>query len=218
MLELKHKIGIWIIEWIIKNAQVSDLVAFFAVIVTFLGFIVTIVVVILNLLSNKKNLYVNTISTERIKWLNSLREKFADYNNTSFSIKHRQDENRILRDNGLETKGYDLNEESRELIHKKNLIILYLNPSEIISKALSNVMVSDYYNIVNPKTTSASEETLLIQDKIMDIQQIILKSEWKRLKLEQEKGRELDEKEVKANVKKIACAISTVIYHEYFCE
>lgn len=174
-------------------------------ILTLLGFVVTIILGIANLYASQKTRYINNINSERIKWINSLREHFSNFNKNFYIFANVQKE---------AGQGRELSVEESyiypEVIYYSDLIELYLNPRELVSKKIINLQ-----RII--KKTLVEENFDFDMIKIMNgdihyYQQVILKAEWKRLKLEVRYGREIDEKETREIYIETACFINNDRY------
>lgn len=182
---------------------------------------------------NKKNInilverrYIDTISQQRIEWLNKLRDSFVEINQViqrSIYIG--------VNDPEL-NKFYELNFELKKYGYQLELLI---NPLELSHKELLSFkrnifrkideyhmkIISTYSKEVKNVGNIAQANKLLgrVQDdsreiekllyELIKVQQIILKSEWSRIKTEIELGKELDKREVEkiyletsANIKK----------------
>ncbi|MCY7691125.1 hypothetical protein MH111_11780 [Bacillus altitudinis] len=117
-----------------------------------------------------RNAVVNTLTKERIEWLNKLRKAFSDFNELVYTIGRCQDtdERKIL---------------ITRLMTKENYIRLLLNPSEKTGEIL-------FQRLDDIKKMLASY-TLRIKsfEDIEFLQQVILKAEWKRISIEAKKGK-----------------------------
>ncbi|MCY7823855.1 hypothetical protein NSS75_13970 [Bacillus sp. FSL K6-1012] len=146
-----------------------------------------------------KSRYIEIISKERAQWIEKLRNIFHDFNESVHLYSLELD--RI--------KGF-INikpEEELELKRLKNNIqhnwaktFLYINPSEKVTQKLDDLINNELYKILFIEKALYSrfdpKQVNEIHPEIIFIQNVILKSEWKRLKLEVEGGRELNEEEV----------------------
>ncbi|SIR49359.1 hypothetical protein SAMN05878482_10418 [Peribacillus simplex] len=81
--------------------------------------------------ASQKTRYINNINSERIKWINSLREHFSNFNKNFYIFANVQ--------KGMEQGRVPSIEESYiypEVIYYADLIELYLNPRELVSKKI----------------------------------------------------------------------------------
>lgn len=164
-------------------------------IITLIGFVVTIIIGLLNLRAAKSNRFISTINAERLKWINNVREVFSQFNKNCY----------IYADAVLEAR-YDNGEEIKEEVVKKaehtfqeilyylDLIKLYTNPTEVLSAKL-HLAIDYMVNEILEKDFDTDEYKEMKED-IHYYQQVILKAEWKRMKREAKLGRELDEEEM----------------------
>ncbi|WP_042352273.1 hypothetical protein [Bacillus massiliigorillae] len=136
-----------------------------------------------NIISLDKRRLIDTISIQRIEWINKLRNAFVEFN----KLTHTQSMIIFaIQMKSLDKSSYDFREPYQNVIASKNNIELLINPTEFFSKMLTyyldctiNEILSDDFKM--PKY-SEYKKTLSY------IQQVILKSEWKRIKIETEKG------------------------------
>lgn len=130
----------------------------------------------------------NTISTQRILWVNKLRDHFVDFNKLAYEYSF----NLNTKKRGVKTD-FDFIEKHYELIALCNRIKLLLNPNEEFSKGLTEKL-TEIIELLNGDY-SAKKYKMLIEDLNL-IQQVILKAEWKRIKIEIKKGKLLSDKKV----------------------
>jgi hypothetical protein len=146
----------------------------------------------------EKRRFIDTVSTERIKWINEVRDKFAQYNKIVFIMGK---ETAVIKLTRQEGKGYkeslDLNKSYDELIYYENLIDLFLNPIEKETKVIKKHMKMLRDNITEYKRNFDPDEFENAFENLLYAQQVILKAEWKRLKEEAKKGEELSDEDAK---------------------
>lgn len=154
----------------------------------------------------QKQLLVQTISEERIKWINALHDEFVDfYKNLSIyeKILSESEEGSI---DAEKTKKYEL------LVASIYKITLMLNPSE----HYMNYLIERINLLLQVKSTLGDDHDLNPYLKTLreanDLQQIILKSEWRRVKEESAKGKELSNKKVNDLYNEIARSINVEVY------
>ncbi|PAF34223.1 hypothetical protein CHH69_16975 [Terribacillus saccharophilus] len=138
--------------------------------------------------------YIDAISIQRIDWINKLRDHFIAFNSAVQEI------------NTLNIDTYHDN--YLKALHEMNYIALLLNTTEVESKTLLGLM----HNMTRELDERLDNVHSLKEYKqkidgfalrITESQQIILKSEWKRVKEETRIGRELKEVEFSEIVRRI---------------
>ena len=140
-------------------------------IITFAGVLLNaIALLIINFFqsrNSKKSRKTTTIISERVRWGETLRIKFVSFNNSV----------RILN-----SSSGDIN----KVLSDYDEISMLINITEKYSKELYNEMNNLINRLrVNNMRKEAKERYL---DNITRIQRIILKSEWRRIKIETDKG------------------------------
>lgn len=142
----------------------------------------------LNIGELEKRRFIDTISGQRIEWINKLRGTFVEFNKLSHTYSMFVFSNQSNSD-------FNFGGIYQEIIAAKNHIDLLLNPEELFSKYLMkylNLLIDSLHSHdFNMETYKKNEEM------ISYIQQVILKSEWKRIKVETEKGRQITDMEMK---------------------
>lgn len=172
-----------------------------------LGVVATLIVGIWNLVIGTKNRYINNINAERIKWVNSIREAFANFNKRIFVYANFLDR---VNDGEEEDENKSI---FPEIMYYNNLIELYLNPIEILTKkliVLQNELIDDL-------STGSIDMKKCKKDLsiIRYYQQVILKAEWKRMKKEASKGREINDYTLSEIFIKTAIDVDKSKYEEY---
>ncbi|AOU01227.1 hypothetical protein CU084_17675 [Bacillus velezensis] len=183
-----------------KNAQTTLIITLISAGITLMGIIITALITHRNA---KRNALVETISKQRIEWVNDLRAKFVDFN--TLADQYYLAVKMLTNETDNEPK-FDFTEKYHSLGRTKNNIELLLNPSEVFAGLLTNNLdevvklffkddfkIEDYEELIN---------------SVEFYQQLILKSEWKRVKTEIVQGRELTTKEVRKIYEKIARKLS----------
>lgn len=149
-----------------------------------------------NLNSQKQRRYIDTISNQRIEWLNNIREIFVEYTKCAAEIVMFQS---IYLVHNLSAK----DEKSKEFFQKivkvnelKQKISLLLNPREFFSIKL-NIFMEELVDLLLEANSNENQRKFkIINENIHYIQQVILKAEWKRILYEIEMGRKLEKEEV----------------------
>ncbi|MGE7843093.1 hypothetical protein ACQKNX_20185 [Lysinibacillus sp. NPDC093712] len=153
----------------------------------------------LNFTSLKQRRYIDTISEERIKWLNKIRDSFVEYTMlmselTLLVTLYNLDEVTIE-----DEKGKAHFDKLLQLESVKQKIYLLLNPKEDYSKKLS-VLFNQVSNLLTEYISQSVDDDYKelnnLSANIHFIQQVILKAEWKRIIIEIEKGKKLKPEKV----------------------
>lgn len=172
------------------------------VIITFIGTLFTIYYTRKNTTHTK---YIDTVTSERIKWMGKLREYISEYiaivrlikgfqiefNNMSFQERSQK-----------EDEIYDEKTElTREIVALECKIRLLLNPEGERDQKIFNLihpLTEKYKEVYNPDLTDVDrrnkikDEYTLIMEKnykeLISEVQLYLKEEWERVKLETQKG------------------------------
>lgn len=178
--------------------------------ITLFGVIATLVVsstnLILTHLNKKKGDYISSINNERRQWLNSIRKAFSEFNKLGYSLAMKKRRvNDILDD-----------EKWEDIIFQGNHIELFLNPNEKVVKLFLEHRDSMLHLLMSRGNFDFNSYSMLAE-KVAYLQQIILKSEWKIIKMEIQKGKELNDVDKEETVLKIAKSISLNIYEELQC-
>ncbi|KOR78372.1 hypothetical protein AM232_07795 [Bacillus sp. FJAT-21352] len=142
-----------------------------------------------NIKSLEKRRFIDTISAQRIEWINNIRKEFVEFNKLSHTM------SMVLL--SIKTQGKNLNynfgNNYQDISAIKNHIELLLNPNELLSRKIIIYLDKIIDNL-------ASEFNMDIYKKdrkyLYFIQQVILKSEWKRIKVETERGEQITEEEM----------------------
>lgn len=168
-----------------SNTQLTMIVSIIGAALAFIGVCVTAWITYRNV---TRSTVIDALTKQRIEWLNTVRQNFVDFNNQAhelfFAI-------------NLNKKGDYIYEKYHLLEKSKTNISLLLNPKERWVRSLNDkskefldiILVGDIEQIKEVEFKS-------LRESIHFNQQIILKSEWKRIKEEIKKGRELKPNEV----------------------
>ncbi|MBN9653270.1 hypothetical protein J0K78_03250 [Halobacillus sp. GSS1] len=165
----------------------------------------------LNYFSTKKGVYINTVSAERIKWINKLREHFSDYSNMVYIYA-----NAVEDYNNKEIAPEEFNEKNLndDIVYKTTMIELYLNPTEKMNLVLMDLHTIMLQTLREEFCELSYEFYYDLHEDLEYLQQVILKSEWKRLKLESKKGKEIPNKKMKKIFKEVGEEINKNKYIE----
>ncbi|WHX43802.1 hypothetical protein QNH35_13840 [Bacillus pumilus] len=147
-----------------------------------------------NLKALDKSRFIEIVSKNRAKWIEDVRSLMSQYNETIYL---KSSEMLMIKD-GV---ALDLERVKRldsfhvKLAHEARKLILYLNPSEVVSRNFlsknleaMNIILMDPQDI---KDNYNHKKMVTINSDLIYLQGVILKAEWRRLKLEVEWGREL---------------------------
>jgi len=143
-----------------------------------IGIIATAILSILNLVSNiknnKKTIFINTVTSERVKWLDKLRANISNYTGLADTFTRMKKDDYEL--------GIKILDEMSKL---QNLIKLQLSPNE------DNVDGKIQYALesIFDKSVKYDRETLKTEiDNLIVLSQKLLKIEWEKVKNESESG------------------------------
>ncbi|MEH7738919.1 hypothetical protein QPL77_12875 [Bacillus pumilus] len=147
-----------------------------------------------NLKALDKSRFIEIVSKNRAKWIEDVRSLMSDFNETMYL---RSSEMLMIKN------GVDLDQERVKrldsfhvkLVHETRKLILYLNPSEVVSRTFlrKNKEAMDII-LITPQEINNNykhKKMVKLNSDLIYLQSVILKAEWRRLKLEVEWGREL---------------------------
>ncbi|HDX9667876.1 TPA: hypothetical protein ROY24_000854 [Bacillus cereus] len=167
-----------------------------------------------NLKSAEQNRYIDAISQERVKWINIMRDKFSEYVKISNFLMN--DMNKLKHGKG-DVNDSLMRERYHELTYISNNIYFLLNPTEPVSKEIRKLQGTINSQLRRGKISEFDSDQMreLAQD-LAYLFQVVLKSEWKRVKEENKKGEEIDDEEMEQIYKKVAQKINNTKYNKYF--
>jgi hypothetical protein len=149
-------------------------------IIAIAGIGVTLAVCILNLVyslrSNKRTTFVNTVTTSRLKWIDSLRDKVSEF----IAVTERlliTSSPHVQNDAGALTLQRDM------LLHQ---IVLHLNPHDSEDQRIKTLV--DHVR----EPTNRSDFSKELSDSLIDLRDATadyLKKEWNRVKTESTEGK-----------------------------
>jgi hypothetical protein len=151
----------------------KDISLFAAVAVTFLLGIVNLVC---NIRQSRKTAFINTVTSERVKWINNIREnisKFVGLNHHWFVLKRDIDEDKI-------------DEITRDLRVLRYYIKLQLNPRH---EATIDRAIMEIVDEISDKAPTYNVEELHEKlNALISTAQELLKAEWDKVKREAQRG------------------------------
>jgi len=148
-----------------------------------------------------------TISIQRMEWVNKLRDMFVIFNKITHTYSMVKFTHYF--------KGIDFKtkiDDYQEIISAQDNIKLLLNPNEWTSIKLEETMEKLVLNLINQDTNKKEYDEL--RQKIQYLEQVILKAEWKRTVREIEEGRPLNRIEVEKIFEDCAINISEELFLE----
>jgi hypothetical protein len=149
--------------------ETKDLIATVGIAVTFL---VSAANLAYSLWSNKRTFFVNTVTTSRLKWIDSLRDKVSEFIAVTTRLVYSTDET----DLGALLLQRDT------LLHQ---VVLHLNPNDTVDNRIK-MLVGRIGELTDHG--SASEELLKELVQLRDATATYLKKEWDRVKAESRGG------------------------------
>ena len=161
----------------------------------------------LNLTSLKQRRYIDTVSKERIEWLNKIRDSFVEYTTLTSELTILVTFYDLGKMKVEDEKGQKYLDNLLQLEGVKQKIYLLLNPKEVYAaklNLLSDEVTKLLLKYVNTPIADNCDELNNLNSNINFIQQVILKAEWKRIVIEIEKGKKLNSKKVSKIFKEVA--------------
>ncbi|MCY8186540.1 hypothetical protein MOC46_02390 [Bacillus spizizenii] len=153
-----------------------------------------------------KNRYIEIISKERAQWIETVRGIFNEFNTATYML---ATELKYLKKNPeeIDQKLKYLDELSVELEHNWAKTYLYINPTEIVPLKMAEIKsaICDHL-FIEPSLIPDFDIKIMLDyhPQLIYLQNVILKSEWKRLKQEVQVGRELTDEETNKITKEVA--------------
>lgn len=148
--------------------------------VALFGIIATLIVSLANLLymirNSRKTAFVNTVTTSRLKWIESLRDKVSSFIAITQRILSPQSGPKDTQNFGA------LLRERDTLMHQ---IILHLNPNDREDQAIQHA-VERVVALTSSGNSSPEIDGLLVD--LRNATQVYLKKEWTRVKRESRSG------------------------------
>ncbi|MCH4566054.1 hypothetical protein [Bacillus sp. ES1-5] len=172
-----------------------------------------------NLKALEQRRYIDTISTERVKWINTMRDRFSECVKLIYT---QMTEFSRWKKRGFDNSDESVREELRnraiELTYVNNQIVLLLNTTEPISAKIT-ILQNKILNHLKSKDNIPDFEyknwSVLTQDLVY-LHQVVLKAEWKRVKKENKKGEEISDEEMNYIYTEVAKKLNNKRYNKYF--
>jgi hypothetical protein len=150
--------------------SVTQMVTLFGVI---LSFIVGSAGLWISIRNSRKTIFINSITTSRIKYLQDLRNNISEFCGLFYSY------NSLVNDNtSLSKEKYEILKESDKLKYR---IILSLNPEDTYWDTKMMRLIDEIRDLIESNPTQRI-------DDLITITQYLLKLEWERAKRESKKG------------------------------
>jgi hypothetical protein len=147
---------------------------------TLLGIVLTFSVTVVNLIyaifNNRKTAFVNTVTSSRLKWIDSLRDKVSAF--IAVTV-------RILNPERVPEDKQDMTGLLRERDTLMHQIILHLNPGDPEDQAIRK-SVEVVKQLTDQGAYTPDLERLLLD--LRNATQVYLKKEWNRVKRESKSG------------------------------
>ncbi|PEX50224.1 hypothetical protein COJ42_13585 [Bacillus cereus] len=175
-----------------------------------------------NLKALEQRRYIDAISAERVKWINEFREKSSEF----LKVANLQATDLLKFKDAIENK-VDISginqdahiERSSEIDGVCNQINLLLNPNDIFSYylvVLQNEVADDLRN--NNILKFDFEQVKVKVEDIGYLYQVIIRSEWKRIKEENKNGAELSEEKMHEIYTEMAKKLDEKTYRKFIKE
>ncbi|MEI5869219.1 hypothetical protein WBS46_16725 [Bacillus albus] len=162
-----------------------------------------------NLNSLEKRRLIDTVSTQRIEWINNVRNQFVEFN----ALCHTFSMTMVNKKSKGEPVVIDMID-YLNIEKAKNQIELFLNPREVVVEKLIKYLKQMFDCIVKEPENVPKYSN--IRANVIFLQQVVLKAEWKRIKLETQKGEQLSNSETDEIFKEVALEMDSKRYREIF--
>ncbi|WP_342502872.1 hypothetical protein [Bacillus sp. FSL K6-1000] len=178
-----------------KGFKISEVITA-AIIAGFVSIVIGIITIIIQNKHARRTSIVETISRQRIEWVNKMRDNFVEINDQMFvhSVKWTT-YLRMLKKQESWNDNFNFFESITMLRKLRTNIALLINPSEKYAKELLNE-ITTVISLLREKEKYDPKLVLEHRKKIQKLQQIILKAEWSRTKKEIQKGKVLTDRKV----------------------
>lgn len=171
-----------------------------------------------NLKALEQRRYIDAISAERIKWINTMRDRFSEY----IKLVHMQmnDFSEWKSQGDADIDESELRKRFFDITYINNQINLLLNQTEPIVKKIVEIQSTLTIELGSPKDLSKYnyQKHQEMTNDLSYLYQIVLKAEWKRVKEENKNGAELSEEKMHEIYIEIAKKQSEKIYRKIIKE
>ena len=171
-----------------------------------------------NLKALEQRRYIDAISAERIKWINTMRDRFSEY----IKLVHMQmnDFSEWKSQGDADIDESELRKRFFDITYINNQINLLLNQTEPIVKKIVEIQSTLTIELGSPKDISKYnyQKHQEMTNDLSYLYQIVLKAEWKRVKEENKNGAELSEEKMHEIYIEIAKKQSEKIYRKIIKE
>lgn len=166
-----------------------------------------------NLKALEQKRYIDAISVERIKWINTMRDKFSDFlKNVHFQM----GELNQLQSGNSEIDKDRMIKRYHEISYVGNHIYFLLNPTDPICIEIKKLQMNIFSSLSVDDISEYNSELLAdLTDDLAFFYQVLLKAEWKRVKEENKRGEELDDETMNVIYQTIAKRIDSETYEKY---
>ncbi|PDZ02666.1 hypothetical protein CON03_27580 [Bacillus cereus] len=172
-----------------------------------------------NLESLEQKRYIDAISAERIKWINTMRDKFSECIKLIYTQMNEFNRWKELDfDESDESVRDEFRNRAIELTYVNNQIVLLLNTTEPISGKIRNLQnkISNHLRSKDNIPNFEYEQWSALSADLIYFHQVVLKAEWKRVKKENKKGEEISDEEMNCIYTEVAKKLSNKKYNKYF--
>lgn len=193
-----------------------------------------------NLNALEQRRYIDAISTERVKWINNLRDNFSNFlKNVNLQMgdiyKIENEKQKNNEDSKIESKKQKDNEDSKiesekqkdnedkmrerlgEIMYIGNHIYLLLNPTEPICKKIRKLQIQIFKSLESYNGSGFDGENVQeVVDELSFYYQVVLKAEWKRVKEENTNGKEINQERMDSIYKETSENIDIEVYDNLY--
>lgn len=172
-----------------------------------------------NLKSLKQKRYIDAISVERVKWINTMRDRFSEYNKNVYM---QMTEFSRWQANGFTTSDEEVRIEIRdrlvEIIYSRDQIRLLLNLAEPISREIIKLQKFFSKELSSKDKISKFDfkHCAALMGDLDYLHHVVLRAEWKRIKEENKKGEEIDDDAMNRIYISVAKKLDENRYNKYF--
>ena len=149
-------------------------------VVAFIGLLVTLVLGIYNLIQNyqtsRRTTFINTVTSERVKWIEKLRQSISTFCGLAHywrfsTVRGSEDERKKI----------------EEIDKLRHLIVLQLNPHGTVDRAIEK-LVGEVVSMSSGHPSVSDDEYREHLSQLTALTQELLKAEWEKVKEESLRG------------------------------